>query len=374
MFKYVFNGARHARRLVVHGRQRRQVLRSGQPGVRSYHSASRCRQPAERASTATHAVYTRSFASNSSHYRALAPVAASVNDTSDQWKRVAAVLLFGASAGTTAMATCAAEEGKEQGTPGLQAEKGAGSTGGNEKGNAAPEAPAPPRKKPMSRRKLARRNSRRRQRRHYPYVIIGGGTTAYAAIEAIRQMQPDADLLIISDEPSLPRADVDDDSEFFQCTSLLSIYNEYRRHISSRLESEPDAYSAKQITLLLGRRKLRLDAEMRTVVLQDGSKISYDKCLLASAGAPRDFYVLDNNQIPFSLRENINTLTKLQHFVDLDAALGNDDIEHLTVVGGGFLGAEMACSVMDYVSSSWYNHWFYTTQYFALFVRSIHLA
>ena len=261
------------------------------------------------------------------------------------------------------MATCAAEEGKEQGTPGPQAEKGAENAGTSELGNAAPEAPAQPRKKPMSRRKLARRNSRRRQRRHYPYVIVGGGTTAYAAIEAIRQMQPDADILIISDEPSLPRADVDDDSEFFQCNSLLSIYNEYRRHISSRLESEPDAYSAKPITLLLGRRKLRLDAELRTVVLQDGSKISYDKCLLASAGAPRDFYVLDNNQIPFSLRENINTLTKLQHFVDLDAALGNEDIEHLTVVGGGFLGTEMACSVMDYVRYSWYNRWFYTTQY-----------
>ena len=142
---------------------------------------------------------------------------------------------------------------------------------------------------------------------------------------------------------------------------------------SPRLESEPDAYSAKPITLLLGRRKLRLDAELRTVVLQDGSKISYDKCLLASAGAPRDFYVLDNNQIPFSLRENINTLTKLQHFVDLDAS-GNEDIEHLTVVGGGFLGTEMACSVMTtyvipdiIVGSTPHNT-------LRIILRSIHLA
>ena len=213
------------------------------------------------------------------------------------------------------------------------------------------QEPPAPKKKPMTRRKLARRNSRRRQRRHYPYVIIGGGTTSYAAIEAIRQIQPDANILMISDEPALPRADVDDDSDFFECNSLLSIYNEYRRHISSRLETEPDAYSSKPITLLLGRRKLHLDAESRTVVLLDGSRITYDKCLLASAGDPRDLYVLDNNQIPFTLRENINTLTKLQHFVDLDASLRNDGVEHLTVVGGGFLGTEMACSVMDHVNS-----------------------
>ena len=127
--------------------------------------------------------------------------------------------------------------------------------------------PPPSPRKPISRRKLARRNSQRKQKRHYSYVIIGGGTTSYAAIEAVRQIHPEADVLIISEEPSLPRADVDDESEFFECGSLLSVYNEYRRHISSRLENEPDAYSARPITLLLGRRRLRIDAESRTVHL-----------------------------------------------------------------------------------------------------------
>lgn len=34
----------------------------------------------------------------------------------------------------------------------------------------------------------------------YSYVIIGAGTTANAAVEAILQMQPDADILLLSDE------------------------------------------------------------------------------------------------------------------------------------------------------------------------------
>lgn len=214
----------------------------------------------------------------------------------------------------------------------------------------APPSPAPRvAEKPLTRRKLARRNSQRKQKRHYPYVIIGGGTSSYAAIEAIRQIQPDANILIISDEPSLPRADVDDESEFFQCASLFRVYNEYRRHISSRLESEPDAYSAKPITLLLGRRRLRIDSENRTVLLHDGTSVTYDKCLLASAGEPREFYVLNSNDIPFNLRDKINTLTKLQHFVDLDEALKDEEIEHLTVIGGGFLGTELVCSIADHV-------------------------
>jgi hypothetical protein len=35
---------------------------------------------------------------------------------------------------------------------------------------------------------------------HYEYVIIGAGTTAYAAIETIFNNKPDADLLLLSNE------------------------------------------------------------------------------------------------------------------------------------------------------------------------------
>ncbi len=77
---------------------------------------------------------------------------------------------------------------------------------------------------------------------------------------------------------------------------------------------------------------MRIDSENRTVLLHDGTSVTYDKCLLASAGEPREFYVLNSNDIPFNLRDKINTLTKLQHFVDLDEALKDEEIEHLTVI------------------------------------------
>jgi len=44
---------------------------------------------------------------------------------------------------------------------------------------------------------MARRNSMRQQKRHYPYVILGAGTSAHAAIEAILQHEPTADILIL---------------------------------------------------------------------------------------------------------------------------------------------------------------------------------
>lgn len=56
---------------------------------------------------------------------------------------------------------------------------------------------------------LARRNSMRIQKKHYPYVIVGAGTSAQAAIEAIRQSEPNAEILLLSDEKKIPRDDAD---------------------------------------------------------------------------------------------------------------------------------------------------------------------
>lgn len=124
---------------------------------------------------------------------------------------------------------------------------------------------------------LARQNTTRQVKNHYQYVIIGAGTTAYAAIETIFNHDAEADILIISEEAvrgqheeelhgsssqgvgvdarltslcpsgwlwvllqSLPQPDIFRHHSL--STSLLHSYNEWRRHITSKLESEPDAY------------------------------------------------------------------------------------------------------------------------------------
>ena len=186
----------------------------------------------------------------------------------------------------------------------------------------------------------------RKQKRHYQYVIVGAGTTTYAAIEAIRAVDVDADILIISEQSKLPRLDLDNHEEdnLLECDSLADTYNEWRRHVNSRLESEPDAYSTSPLTLLLGKSKFHIDVEDKSITMKDGTKVTYDRCLLASAGAPREFYVLDSSKISYGLRDRINTMTTLQDFVELDTILGSD-IDQIAVVGGGFLGTEVACAL-----------------------------
>lgn len=83
-------------------------------------------------------------------------------------------------------------------------------------------------------------------------------------------------------------------------------------------------------------------------------KIEYEKCLVATAGKPRDFYVLDRDRIACDagLADNaINTLHDALDFKNLADTVSqpNEDgmKKHVTVVGGGFLGTEVVAALAD---------------------------
>jgi apoptosis-inducing factor 1 len=82
---------------------------------------------------------------------------------------------------------------------------------------------------------------------------------------------------------------------------LLHSFNEWRRHITSR---PPEAQlssvvgespAVPQNVTVMHRSHIRIDAEQRKILLDDthGTCVYYDKCLIATAGKPRKFYVLD---------------------------------------------------------------------------------
>lgn len=192
--------------------------------------------------------------------------------------------------------------------------------------------------------RLARQNTTRKRRNYYKYIIVGAGTTALSAIEGILKEDPDADILMLTDEANLPRIDVYR-KETPLPADLLASYNEWRRHVSSRLENEPGAFSSVPITLLLGRKRLRLDVERRALILDDNSEVLFDRCLIATAGRPRRFYVLDSEKSNYYLRDRINILSSLADFQALNLVEEALGAKHVTVIGGGFLGTEVALAM-----------------------------
>lgn len=212
--------------------------------------------------------------------------------------------------------------------------------------------------------RLTRRFTRRRQKKAHKFVIVGSGTAAHAAIEAIRQEDPEADILVLSDENALPKMDMDPytallNEEHQIAESLIDTYNEWRRHLTAKLEDEPsDSVNSSTnssssgsspfsppLTLLLDKKDMHFDVEKNRIYLGDGTEIRYEKCLIASSGKPRHFYVLDSNRISYSLKDRINRCTTLTDFAQLDQLHQRQEVESVMVIGGGFLGTEVATAL-----------------------------
>ncbi|CAM9840844.1 unnamed protein product, partial [Phaeothamnion confervicola] len=89
----------------------------------------------------------------------------------------------------------------------------------------------------------------------------------------------------------------------------------------------------------------------RRVFLDDSHAVGYGKCLIAPPGKPRKFYVLDSERSRELLADAVNTLGSLEDFealATLARRVGDDDgrpIRHVTVIGGGFLGSEVALAL-----------------------------
>jgi 3-phenylpropionate/trans-cinnamate dioxygenase ferredoxin reductase component len=155
---------------------------------------------------------------------------------------------------------------------------------------------------------------------HYKHLIIGGGMTAAAAVEGIRESDPDGAIALISAETDPP-------------------YN--RPPLSKGLwKGDPTldgiwtGLPEQGVTLRLGRTAQTLDPRAREVRDDAGLAYTYDNLLLATGGRPR--------RLPFGGDDIIyyRTLADYRRLLAL-AETG----ERFAVIGGGFIGSEIAAAL-----------------------------
>lgn len=97
-------------------------------------------------------------------------------------------------------------------------------------------------------------------------------------------------------------------------------------------------YQRRGIDLRLGVSAAAIDPELRTVTLDDGSTIGYERCLLATGAEPR--------RLPVPGAEHALLLRTLEDARRLRSeALSLDAGAPVTVVGGGFIGIEVASGI-----------------------------
>ncbi|EDW03868.1 putative apoptosis-inducing factor 1, mitochondrial isoform X2 [Drosophila grimshawi] len=194
---------------------------------------------------------------------------------------------------------------------------------------------------------------------HVPYLIVGGGTAAFSAFRAIKSNDARAKVLMISNEyrkpymrPPLskelwytpnPNEDPIKDYRFKQWTgSERSLYFEPDEFFVDPEKLDESVNGG--IAVAQGFAVKKIDAQNRIATLNDGYQIGYDVCLIATGCAPKNLPMF-HDTAP-SVREKVMVYRTPDDFDRLRRYA--KEKRSITIVGNGFVGSELACSLAHY--------------------------
>jgi NADPH-dependent 2,4-dienoyl-CoA reductase/sulfur reductase-like enzyme len=154
---------------------------------------------------------------------------------------------------------------------------------------------------------------------HYPYLIIGGGMTAAAAIQGIREVDPTGAIGVTG----------------------LDAHPPYQRPLLSKglwkgkpLERVWIDVVSQGVDLHQGRTAQALDAAHKRVTDEQGTIYTFDKLLLATGGSPRRFPWGGDDVIYYRTLDDYQRLRAL-----------TEQGQRFAVIGGGFIGSEIAAAL-----------------------------
>ncbi len=154
---------------------------------------------------------------------------------------------------------------------------------------------------------------------HYKYLIIGGGMTADAAAQGIRELDSSGTIGLIGAEPDPPYNRPPLTKGLWKGKPFDSIWRQTQ---------------TRTVDLHLGCRATVLDVGGKRVADDKGDTYTYDKLLLATGGQPRRL-PFDNGQILY-----YRTLADFRQLHDLA-----EQRQRFVVIGGGFIGSEIAAAL-----------------------------
>ncbi len=163
------------------------------------------------------------------------------------------------------------------------------------------------------------------------YVIIGNSTAAVGAIEGIRQVDQSGDILVISNE-----------SHHTYSRPLISYLLQGKTDLERMRYRPADFYEKNRCETLLGKNVTGIKKDSKTVLLEDGSEIPYDRLLIATGSSPfiPDFKGLESVEQKFAFMS-------LDDANSLKEALGPD--KRVLIIGAGLIGLKCAEGIADRV-------------------------
>ncbi len=161
----------------------------------------------------------------------------------------------------------------------------------------------------------------------YDFVIIGNSAGGIGCVEAIRERDRDASVLVISAE-----------KYHAYSRALIPYYLDGKIDFEKMYFRPPDFYERMNVDTKLGARAVGIDVDNKAVVLENGEKVEYGKLLIATGGKP---FIPPMDGLKD--QENVFTFLKMDDVLAVEKALEN--ARKAVVLGGGIIGL-MASEVL----------------------------
>jgi NADPH-dependent 2,4-dienoyl-CoA reductase/sulfur reductase-like enzyme len=158
-------------------------------------------------------------------------------------------------------------------------------------------------------------------------LVVGAGLAGARCAETLRAEGFGGDVVLVGEEPVPP----------YERPALSKELLAGTRTPDSLSLRPPSFWAERKIRLMLGERVTELDAVQRVALTDRGTRLPWDAVVLATGARPR--------RLPFAAPCGVHVLRTLGDALALQAELATAG--RLAIVGGGFVGAEVASTARD---------------------------
>lgn len=157
------------------------------------------------------------------------------------------------------------------------------------------------------------------------YLIVGNSVAGISCIEAIREIDKQGKITVVSDE-----------AEINYSRPLISYLLAGKIKEEQMSYRQKDFYENNSVELVLNKRAIKLDCQNKEVTLSDGIKIIFKHLLISTGGKPIIPSIKGLNT------KGIFTFTKLSDTQEIQEYIKNYKVKKVVIVGGGLIGLKAA--------------------------------
>ena len=163
---------------------------------------------------------------------------------------------------------------------------------------------------------------------HTKHLVIGGGLAGGSAVRVLRVTDPEARIVLVTEESHLP----------YDRVPLSKQVLMGKLTIDKVFLKDEEFYKQERIEIIRNRRATSVDIHSHLVTFDDGSELEFERLLFATGCSPVRLSI-PGNDLP--------GIYYLRTIEDSEAILSALNSKSALIIGGGFIGCEVAAACIS---------------------------